>query len=213
MPRIDDYKAAIALSVAALQKRNPKFLAARSRAEYTLEGDREVLLLPYFGQVRRVAWPEVTVTDPSSPRDLPLTEQILILHYLERTDGEAPSGHTIDFRQVPDGGGFYWSAFVSRAQKPLLETFGHDLEFYLQVALAAGGEAQDLGDLSVRFLAFPLVPVTHVFWRGDEEFPPTASLLFDETISRHLSTEDIAALAGASVYRLMAAARELRQKK
>jgi hypothetical protein len=213
MPRIDDYKAAIALAVAALSTRNPKFLAARSRAEYTLEGDREVLLLPYFGQVRRVVWPEVAVTDPASPRDLPLTEQILILHYLDRTDGEAPSGQTIDFRSVPDGGGFYWTAFVSRAKKPLVETFGGNLDFYLKVAQAAGGEPQPLGDVAVRFLAFPLVPITHVFWRGDDEFPPDANILFDATISRHLSTEDIAALAGASVYRLMAAARELKQRK
>ena len=53
--------------------------------------------------------------------------------------------------------------------------------------------------------------MTHVLWRGDEEFAPEASILFDETISRSLATEDIAALAGASVYRLLAAARQLRQ--
>ena len=115
------------------------------------------------------------------------------------------SGHSIDFREVPDGGGFYWSAFVSRAKKPLLETFGQDLELYLKVAQSLGGEPQNLGDAAARFLAFPLVPVTHVLWGGDEEFPPEANILFDQTISQHLSTEDIAALAGASVYRLMAA--------
>jgi hypothetical protein len=143
---------------------------------------------------------------------IPLTEQILILHYLRGCTGEPLSGHSIDFREVPEGG-FYWSAFVSRAKKPLLETFGHDLDLYLQVAQMLGGEPQGLGDAAARFLAFPLVPVTHVLWRGDEEFPPEASILFDVTITQHLSTEDIAALAGASVYRLMAAAFKLRQGK
>ena len=47
---------------------------------------------------------------------------------------------------------------------------------------------------------------------GDEEFDPEASILFDATIPEHLPTEDIAALAGASVYRLMAAARQLKNK-
>lgn len=213
MPRIDDYKAAIALAAAELKQINPKRLENRSKCEYFYEDGREGLLVPYFGQLRRVGWPEITVTPVEGDLQIPLTEQILILHYLQRCTGEPLSGHSIDFREVPDGGGFYWSAFVSRAKKPLLETFGHDLELYLQVATSLGGEPENLGDAAALFLAFPLVPVTHVLWRGDEEFQPEANILFDMTISQHLSTEDIAALAGASVYRLMGAAYKLRQGK
>jgi len=210
MPRIDDYKAAIALAAAELKKLNPKRLASRSRGDFFFEGGQEGVILPYFAQGRRVSWPEIKVAPVDGSGDLPLTEQILILHYLLQTTGEALTGKNIDFRQVPEGS-FYWSAFVSRAKKPLLETFGSDLELYLQVAAQMGGEPQAMGDAAARFLAFPLVPVTHVLWRGDEEFPPEANILFDETIARHLPTEDIAALAGASVYRLMGAARQLRQ--
>jgi hypothetical protein len=209
MPRIDDYKAALALVVAALQKCNPKRLAGLSRSKYFYEDGKEWLVVPYFGQGRRVSWPEVSVTPVDGAGEIPLTEQILILHYLNRTSGELPSGRAIDFRQVPEGS-FYWSAFVSRAKKPLLETFGRDLELYLNVATALGGTPQDLGDAAARFDAFPLVPITHVLWGGDEEFPPDGNILFDETIPQHLSTEDIAALAGASVYRLMGAARQRR---
>jgi hypothetical protein len=211
MARIDDYITARAMSVEELTQRNPKGVASRSRSEYVFEEGKEGLIVPYFGQRRRVMWPEVTVTPAEGGTELPLTEQILILHYLQTTSGMEPEGVNIDFKQVPQGG-FYWSAFVSRAVKPLLMTFGNDTEFYLQVATAMGGTPEAMGDAAARFLAFPLVPVIHVLWRGDEEFDPEASILFDTTIPGHLSTEDIAALAGASVYRLMAAARQLRQK-
>jgi hypothetical protein len=210
MPRIDDYKAAIALAAAELQKINPKRLENRTKCEYFHQDGREGLLVPYFGQLRRVLWPEITVTPAEGDGQIPLTEQILILHYLERATGELLSGRDIDFRSVPEGG-FYWSAFVSRAKKPLLETFGQNLDLYLKVARSLGGEPQNLGDAAARYMAFPLVPVTHVLWGGDEEFPPEANILFDETIPQHLSTEDIAALAGASVYRLMAVAFKMRQ--
>jgi hypothetical protein len=210
MPRVDDYKAAIALAAAELKKINPKRLAPRTGSEYFFDGDQEWLVTPYFGQSRRISWPEITVTKEDGEVEVSLTEQILILHYILRCTGEPLSGINIDFRQAPEGS-FYWSAFVARAKKPLLETFGQDLDFYLAVARQAGGQPVELGDAAARFMAFPLVPVTHVLWRGDEEFPPDASILFDETISRHLPTEDIAALAGASVYRLMAAARQLRK--
>jgi hypothetical protein len=211
MARIDDYKTARAMSVAELTRRNPKGVASRSRSEYFFEEGQEGLMVPYFGQLRRVVWPEVTVTAVEGGIDLPLTEQILILHYLQNTSGEEPEGVNIDFKQVPQGS-FYWSAFVSRAQKPLLMTFGNAPDFYLQVATSLGGDPQALGDAAARFLAFPLVPITHVLWHGDEEFDPEASILFDATIPTHLPTEDIAALAGASVYRLMAAVRQLRAK-
>jgi len=212
MPRIDDYKAAIALAVAELQQKNPQRLSGLSRGEYFCTDTREGLIIPFFGQPRLVSWPEVSVTPTAGQGELPLTEQILILHYLVNTNGEPLSGRDIDFRQVPEGG-FYYSAFVSRAKKPLLETFGLDLDLYLRVAAALGGTIGTQGDASATFPAFPLVPVTHVLWRGDEEFAPDANILFDETIALHLSTEDIAALAGASVYRLMGAAHKMRQSK
>ncbi len=211
MPRIDDYKAARALAQAELAKRNPKHVADKSRSEFFVNEGQGGLIVPYFGQPRRVVWPEITVTPVDGSGELPLTEQILILHYLERATGEPVSGVNINFRSVPEGS-FYWSAFVSRAKKPLLEMFGRNPDFYLEVATFMGGVPVSMGDVAVQFQAFPLVPITHVLWRGDEEFDPDASILFDETISEHLSTEDIAALAGASVYRLMAAARQLRKK-
>ena len=192
MPRVDDYKAAIALAVAELKKVNPQRLCNLSRCEYFYDDTREWLIVPFFGQGRMVSWPEVSVTYVQGEGDISLTEQILILHYLLNASGEPLSGREIDFRNVP-------------------ETFGSDLDLYREVAATLGGTPRDLGDASATFMAFPLVPVTHVLWQGDEEFPPEASILFDDTISSHLSTEDVAALAGSSVYRLMGAAYKMRK--
>jgi hypothetical protein len=212
MPRSDDYKAAIALAVAELKNLNPKRLENRTGAQHFVEEAQEGLIVPYFGQARRITWPAVGVTPGNGQGEISLPEQILILHYLLNASGEPLTGRTIDFRQVPEGG-FYWSAFVSRAKKPLLETFGHDLDLYVKVAAGLGGEPLPLGDAAARFMAFPRVSITHVLWRGDEEFPPEATILFDETIPRYLPTEDIAALSGASVYRLMGAAHKFRESR
>ena len=212
MPRTDDYKAAIALAVAELKNVNPKRLENRTGAQHFVESAQEGLIVPYFGQARRITWPEVAVTPGNGAGEISLPEQILILHYLLRASGEPLTGRTIDFRQVPEGG-FYWSAFVSRAKKPLLETFGHDLDLYVKVAAGLGGEPLPLGDAAARFMAFPRVPITHVLWGGDEEFAPEATILFDETIPQYFATEDIAALSGASVYRLMGAAFKFRESR
>ena len=210
MPRSDDYKAAIVLAVAELQQVNPKRLENRTGAQHFVQDAHEGLVVPYFGQARRITWPEVSVSPGDGDGEISLPEQVLILHYLLNASGEPLTGQTVDFRQVPEGS-FYWSAFVSRAKTPLLSTFGQDLPLYAKAAAALGGEPLSLGDAAARFMAFPRVPVTHVLWGGDEEFPPEATILFDATIPGYLPTEDIAALAGASVYRLMGAAHKFRQ--
>jgi len=40
-----------------------------------------------------------------------------------------------------------------------------------------------------------------VFWKGDEELPPEASLLFDRGLTEIYSTEDVAVLLLALVQR------------
>ena len=104
MPRSDDYKAAIALAVAELKHLNPKRLENRTGAQHFVEAAQEGLIVPYFGQARRITWPEVSVTPGNGAGEISLPEQILILHYLLNASGEPLTGRTIDFRQVPEGG-------------------------------------------------------------------------------------------------------------
>ncbi|MBW2011870.1 MAG: DUF3786 domain-containing protein, partial [Deltaproteobacteria bacterium] len=54
---------------------------------------------------------------------------------------------------------------------------------------------------------FPKVPLQLILWAGDDEFAPEANILFDDTVSKILSPEDAAWLAGMIVYRLMALSR------
>jgi hypothetical protein len=48
-----------------------------------------------------------------------------------------------------------------------------------------------------------------VLWSGDEEFPPDATVLFDQSIQGLLSAEDIAVMSGSLVYRLIGLGRKI----
>ena len=92
-------------------------------------------------------------------------------------------------------------AFIKRAKDPLIKTFGFAAKKLVEIASKAyDAEPLDLGDYSVKVNALPTVPVALLIWEGDEEFPPDGNLLFDKTISKILSAEDIATLAGIVVY-------------
>ena len=57
--------------------------------------------------------------------------------------------------------------------------------------------------MAVTINAFKRVPITFVLWRGDEEFPPDGSILFDATVSDYLSIEDINVLCERITWKLV----------
>lgn len=75
--------------------------------------------------------------------------------------------------------------------RPLLIRYGEDLEGFKKAAERVGGEVLNLADVAYKFLAFPKVPLHYLFWKGDEEFQPTLSILFDRSVENHLAADAI----------------------
>jgi hypothetical protein len=125
----------------------------------------------------------------------------LILHYLAGADESQPTGELVSFRDFW-GGDAYYGAFVSRAIQPVSEAFAKDPERLGPRAEKLGGKAANHGDISYDIPVFPKLAVTVIIWRGDEEIPGSANILFDRLAGRILHTEDLAAL-GELVARML----------
>lgn len=201
MPRQDDYKNAFKLAASEIQEKDPFEVSRLSLAEY--DEEKSLFLLDFIGRPHAVTFPEVTVRRADSDQEPPITEQVLILHYLNQAQGTPFKNELITYREVP-AGEFYYSAFFKRAEAPMLSVFGRNPDLLLKTGPQIGAEpVPDQGDAAVRVRALPRVPVTLVIWGGDEEFEPSGKILFDRCVSGYLSTEDIAWVSGMIVYRLM----------
>jgi len=93
---------------------------------------------------------------------------------------------------------FYHRAFQSYTGKELVKVFKNDLEMVRCVAKRLGGHKESFGDLSFSFRVLPRVSLMLVYWRGDEEFSPSAKILFDSSVSHHLPT-DVCAILGKTL--------------
>lgn len=144
-------------------------------------------------------------TDPGAAdpgaADADLPPRILVLHYLERASGAPLSGKLVGFDQLA-GGRFYGSAFRKRTETPLARIFAPAPARLAEVAASLGGAPADHGDASAILWPFPRVPMTLIVWTGDEELPPNAKVLFDDTAESYLSTEDIAVLGDLVIRRV-----------
>jgi len=203
MARVDDYVAAKKLAVEKLASESIEVLTGRSGFE---QAGADAFRISFLGKNYSVSYPEFDFSvEGDDAKEVPIQEQVLMLHYLLAPEGE-PSGNWVAYREIP-GASFYFSAFVKRAVDPLKKRFGQNVSLLEKVSGKLGGKAIDAGDAGFEFSVFPRVPIQLILWEGDDEFPPEANILFDDTIGDLLSPEDIAWLAGMLVYRLMGLAR------
>ena len=107
----------------------------------------------------------------------------------------------VSFRQLP-GGHAYHKAFLGRAVLSIQRVFGPKPRMLVEAAKLLGGSEVDYGECSVRVNSLPLVPITVVLWAESQEFPASANMLFDSSISHYLTTEQVAMLSQLTSARL-----------
>jgi len=107
----------------------------------------------------------------------------------------------VSFRQLP-GGHAYHKAFLGRAILSIQRAFGPKPRMLIEAAKLLGGSKVDYRECSVRVNSLPLVPITVVLWAESQEFPASANMLFDASISHYLTTEQVAMLSQLTSTRL-----------
>lgn len=204
MPRIDDYQNARKLAIEKLATDSFDKILKRTGFETVADGEFRV---PFLNRVYRVVFPGLEFKDETDgQKEVPIQEQILILHYMRAPAIPVLTGNWISYREIP-GASFYHSAFIRRAVDPLKKVFGEHIAGFLAAAETLGCRIIDSGDAGCEFRPFPHVPLRLILWAGDDEFPAEANIVFDENIKDILSPEDIAWLAGMVVYRLISLSR------
>ena len=172
----------------------------KSGANYVPE--KKAIILDYLNRSYQIGFPSGEVSYTDSEEEVPMREKILIMDYFTRAGGAPLSGKTITYKELHDGINYY-PTFSKRTIQPLVAFFGDKPEQLLKVSAALGGRKADFGDTAVTFDAFPRVPVTYILWKGDKEFPPEGSIIFDSTVSDYLTNDDIHTLCETIIWKLV----------
>lgn len=200
MARIDDYRAARELAQEKLATEAIEHIVQRAGLE-TLAAN--IFKIPFLDRSYHINYPDFQFEAAGDPGgEVPIQEQVLILHYLLGAGIAQLAGKWIAYREIP-GAAFYFSAFVKRAINPLKDVFGQNLTAFRLAAQKLKGAAVDYGDAGFEFRIFKHLPLRLIVWEGDSEFPAEANILFDQSIGKILAPEDVAWLAAMIVYRLI----------
>ena len=180
----------------------PDLAAQCEKAGAVYDAAAAAAVLPYLGRTCRITLPDGEISFTDGDPTVSAKDAILILDYFTRAGGSCPTGNLITYQELPDGLN-YVGVFATRTTRPLVANFGREPERFAAAAKQLGAVPADYGDVAVTFPAFPNVPLTYVFWKGDDEFPPEANILFDSTVSDYLSNDDIHNLCESIVWRVV----------
>ena len=186
----ETFQPAIDKAWADLAEQNPEQVVEDAIAEY--DQDSKTYTVTVLGGVYSVELASKSIQHPETMDEhIRGALTVLVLHYLINSSATTLRNKLISYRELPDGNVFY-NAFRSIAIEPIAQEFGMDLEKFEKKASALSGRKVKLGEIAFEFKVFPRVPVTYILWGGDEEIAASANILFDESASEHLHTEDLA---------------------
>jgi hypothetical protein len=165
---------------------DPAEIAARTHVPY--DAARRRFTLTLMGERHEVGWPGAAV-DSAGPY-----ARILMLRYLDEGRYVGPTGRYIAYNELP-WGDVYNTNFQGRVISRFLREFGGDLDTFrliMEETPAIGAVREEKCDIGYRFDFMDGIPMKLLVWEGDDEFPPAAQILYDESVVFGYTAEDIA---------------------
>ena len=164
-----------------------------------VESDGECLYTQFLGQTVRIEKATGHIT--LDGREADFGESLSIYDWL--CDRKPDAAASSEFCQVSSLSGVYVSGSgLSLSFDVLAKKIHHAPELFLDVCRRLGGEATELGDLGIRLNVFPDLPMCIKFYYGDEEFPPSLTLLWNSNILCFVRYETVYYIAGCLGKRL-----------
>ena len=182
----------------------PEQLAALTDTELKGTGQNLLFGFAYWGKPVELSCQDYIARDQESQTVLAPIHQAMILYYFHSSRGSTQPGKWISFSELADGQ-FYNAAFQGYTSKPLLQRFSDNYQAFHEACHNLCGEKTSFGDGAYRFQILPKVALLLVHWQGDEEFPPSYKVLFEDIVDYHLPTDGCAILASMLIGKIISA--------
>lgn len=188
---IKDNKTQVPLShyKTLLAQADPAEIAARTGVRY--DPDAGVFELTFLAAKLEISWPEANFRFADKVRELTEYTSILLIRYLLESHSSESMGQFLAYPEMP-WGDVYYQQFKGRCILRLAFGFGFDLERFSRASTALGGMPIPMGDRAFEIPFLENLRMRLILWEGDEEFQPSAQILFSDNFPMAFSAEDMA---------------------
>lgn len=166
---------------------SPEDLAVRTGVVYN--NNRFTLTL--LSRTVEVSYPEGTAVWTDTHEHVSDMSTILLLRYLTEGAAAEGTGKFLAYAEVP-WGSVYLDQFTGRCVKRLAYSYGSDLAAFNSACEALGGKPITGADSAYEIPFMQNLSMRLLLWQGDDEFPPSAQILFSDNFIVAFTAEDLA---------------------
>ena len=161
--------------------------------------------LRIMGSEYRAGFPVFQLIDSTGKINDDPCENILFIHYLCEGKYLPGQGKQLAYNEMP-WGDVYYRNFEGRCLKHCAFSFGRDIpafRAFIGGNTALKAEALKTGDAGYRFEFTNGLYISLILWASDDEFPPSAQILFEDNFVLAFDAEDLAAVGDVMINRLL----------
>jgi hypothetical protein len=174
------------------------------RCALPFDAGASVFSLRFLGTNYRAGFPGFRLVDAGGNALESAPEEILVLRYLCEGRHSETTGKQLSYHDIP-WGEVYYRNFEGRCLKRLAFTFGHNIESFRRAMTGIPGldiHPLKQGDAGYRFEFMTGLYMSLLLWAADDEFPPSAQILFDDNFVTAFTAEDLAVAGDIVINRL-----------
>ena len=151
--------------------------------------DGKEFTLTLLGRDFAISHPDYAIRALDGGSLPPLPTQTFLLRYLLESRDVAWKGEWKTFREMP-WGEMYITPYTGRVLTRAAFTLGTRIGKFRTAAEKMGAEPVPHGDAGFRFTLVGGYEMQILVWEGDEEFPPSAQVLYSDNFAEGFAAED-----------------------
>lgn len=192
--------------MAEYQAADPKEIADRLSIPY--DEEKSLFTLSFLGTEYQVSYPDFCVSHRKDgmgyyPLEEMIYAKILAIRFLLNGLISQGTGKYKTYREMP-WGEVYLRQFDGRCIKRLAFTYGMRMGDFCNIMDHIHAKKLSFGDASYEVEIYPGYRIQMILWEGDEEFPPSAQILFSDNFPVSFSAEDMAVMGDVIIGSLKA---------
>jgi len=170
---------------------------AAVRTDIVFDSELSHFILDTLGYKLYAQWPEFKLI-PADQKQCPkvlydIQMQVLVMRVLYLGVYAPSSGGFKAYRELP-WGELYDKNFNGRCIKRFAYGFGYKPDDFAKAAESLGGIKCGFGDVAYDLPFLGGITSRFILWRPDDEFPPSAQILFSGNAALMYNAEDLAAV-------------------